>query len=164
MPPPCDISSRISCTKRWPRLYLQSEARCPYCHQPLPKPPHRKGKCRHCGQFYYVRTRPADRNKVIVTEQEVEAIEAEWKSWYEEKRRKELEEQLRSLPRNADLWERPYLQAHLACLGKEFGKAWGLFNKARSEAALDRCLGIYRNITLDMAEQLEIEGRRAKHY
>lgn len=140
-------------------MYLQSEARCPYCHQLLPKIPQRKAKCPHCGQFYYVRTRPADREKVIVTEQEADVIEAEWEIQRVLGDPVEWEERLRSLSKDADPWERPYYEAMLARSRREYDKAWRLYNEARLQAGRESQLGIYRNITLDMAHQMRVEGK-----
>lgn len=147
-------------------MYFQSEARCPYCHQLLPKIPQRKTKCPHCGQFYYVRTRPSDREKVIVTTQEADAIEIEWKVESEVQRilgnPTEWKERLRSLSKDANPWERPYCEAMLARSNKEYDKAWGFYNEARLQAGQQGQMGVYRNTTLEMANQLRAEGKFLK--
>ena len=51
---------------------------CPYCSTPLDPVPGRKKKCPHCGKFIFVRTRPSDRQRVLVTEEGAEQIEEEW--------------------------------------------------------------------------------------
>lgn len=48
---------------------------CPYCSKPLDKMPSGMKSCPHCGQFMYVRTRPVDRQRVLVTEDGVKDIE-----------------------------------------------------------------------------------------
>ncbi|OGN90711.1 MAG: hypothetical protein A2158_03860 [Chloroflexi bacterium RBG_13_46_14] len=55
-----------------------TEPTCPYCSQSLVKMPGKKTKCPSCGKFMYVRTRPSDRKRVIVTEQDAAKIEEQW--------------------------------------------------------------------------------------
>lgn len=52
---------------------------CPYCQNALKKVPGAKTKCSRCGQFMYVRTRPEDRARVVVTEAEAHRMEEDWK-------------------------------------------------------------------------------------
>jgi len=52
---------------------------CPYCLNALKKIPGAKTKCSQCGQFMYVRTRPEDNARVVVTEAEAHRIEERWK-------------------------------------------------------------------------------------
>lgn len=52
---------------------------CPYCKKALKKIPGAKTKCSRCGQFMYVRTRPEDRARVVVTEAEAHRMEEDWK-------------------------------------------------------------------------------------
>jgi len=56
-----------------------TEPICPYCARPLEKMPGRKTKCPFCANFMYVRTRPADKKRVIVTEQDAAKIDEQWK-------------------------------------------------------------------------------------
>jgi len=56
-----------------------TEAVCPYCTKPLDKMPGRKTKCPFCANFIYARTRPADKKRVIVTEQDAAKIDEQWK-------------------------------------------------------------------------------------
>lgn len=53
-------------------------AKCPYCQKELPKFPGRKTKCPHCSNFIYVRTRPSDRQRILVTQEQAEELEKEW--------------------------------------------------------------------------------------
>lgn len=53
-------------------------ANCPYCNVELKKFPGRKTKCKNCGNFIYVRTRPADNKKILIKEEEKISIEGEW--------------------------------------------------------------------------------------
>jgi len=64
-----------------PRVPI-SECKCPYCGEPLKTPPVRKKKCPKCKQPVYVREACADRKQYLVTEDELDKIEREWKeSW-----------------------------------------------------------------------------------
>lgn len=53
-------------------------AKCPNCNQALSKVPAAKTKCPHCRQFMYVRTRPDDFARVVVTAQDAKRIEADY--------------------------------------------------------------------------------------
>lgn len=48
---------------------------CPYCNTELKKKPGAKKKCPECGNYIYVRTRPFDGLKVLVTEEMTKEIE-----------------------------------------------------------------------------------------
>jgi hypothetical protein len=51
---------------------------CPYCSKPLAKMPAKKKKCPECDNFIFVRTRPSDNKKVLVTEAQTELIKEQW--------------------------------------------------------------------------------------
>ena len=51
------------------------ENSCPYCSENLPSRPVRKIKCPSCGAFIYVRTRPLDRQQVLVTQEDAKLID-----------------------------------------------------------------------------------------
>lgn len=92
-------------------------AACPYCGHELAKVPGRKTKCPFCGEFMYVRTRPSDRARVVVTEAQAAEIEAEWARPYleaEERRREENASKLAEYKANRD---------------------WGLYRNARLDMA-----------------------------
>jgi DNA-directed RNA polymerase subunit RPC12/RpoP len=54
---------------------------CPHCEQTLEKRPERKAACPLCGNAIYVRSRPFDRQRVLLTEQQASQIEAEWSNF-----------------------------------------------------------------------------------
>ena len=62
-----------------------SGASCPHCNTPLDLIPERKKKCPSCGQYIFVRTRPPDRQRILVTEQGAKRIDDEWAKIREEK-------------------------------------------------------------------------------
>lgn len=51
---------------------------CPYCGAELKKFPSRKTKCKNCGRYMYVRTRPLDYKKILLKESELSSLEEEW--------------------------------------------------------------------------------------
>ena len=51
---------------------------CPCCNFRFDKKPRTKKKCPNCGSFIYVNTRPYDRERVLVTESQVQQIKAQW--------------------------------------------------------------------------------------
>jgi hypothetical protein len=59
------------------------EGVCPYCRSELPAWPSRSGPCQRCGGEILVRTRPLDRERVLVTPAEAEALEDEWELFRE---------------------------------------------------------------------------------
>lgn len=51
---------------------------CPSCGGALLKMPQRKTKCKHCGEFMYVRSSPVESRKSLVTQRQADAIDAAW--------------------------------------------------------------------------------------
>ena len=54
-------------------------ANCPYCGRDLDEIPHRKTRCPHCGEFMYIRTRPSDKKRILVREENIEELVSKWK-------------------------------------------------------------------------------------
>lgn len=54
------------------------ESKCPYCSHPLEHLPERKTRCPCCGNAIHVRTRPADRKCVLLTEDQAELVKEQW--------------------------------------------------------------------------------------
>ncbi len=127
---------------------------CPYCDVRLHKKPARKKKCPDCGNFIYVRTRPLDHQKILVTEQQLDEVEEQWaiaNGTHDEfvAQRAERED------------ERERLRVRL---GREPSKAdlqWSLYNKELLEYASNNDWGLYRNTRFQMAEHLRKEKRLA---
>lgn len=128
---------------------------CPHCSRLLNTMPGRKKKCPYCANFIYVRTRPADRKRVLVTEADSREVERQW----------ELEHESREL-------EREYLQSKdefdelKAALMKKFGREpsdndvlWGVYNNQRIDHAKKSNWGLYRNSTFRMAQLLLRENK-----
>lgn len=63
---------------------------CPSCQAPLSAWPKRQTKCRSCGEFFFAKRRPQTRKRVICTEEQRWAIEADWTREGESKRLDQL--------------------------------------------------------------------------
>lgn len=126
---------------------------CPYCHQALEKKPAQKKKCPRCGNFIYVRTRPSDRQKILVTEDQIPLVEEQWTKYYEQKEKERLQSD-------------PEYRNMEAKLRKKWGNEpsvsdvrWALCNEHLVKHAKENNWGLYRNTKLEMAQILQKEKR-----
>ncbi len=126
---------------------------CPHCDTNLDKIPKRKKKCPHCGDYIFVRTRPLDRKKVLVTEKQKSDVEREWNRYYEEKEYSQL------------LQDEEY-QKEKKSLFSELGRDPTLAELKTSvlenqmlEYTSKRQWGLYRNCILEISETLKKEGK-----
>jgi len=125
---------------------------CPHCNSELEKMPGRKKKCPFCSNFIYVRTRPIDEKKVLVTEEQKEKIDEQWSivnGTHKEfiARKKEYEKTKNELKRQH---------------GKEPSDnevQWAILEKKQYEYAKCNHWGLYRNTIFDMAEILRKESK-----
>ena len=129
------------------------EAICPSCGVVLEKKPARKTKCRACGEAILVRTRPSDRQQVLVTEPQAEELQREWQLVMASTQIKP------TFPANA-------LEPVRASLTKKWGRPpserdviWSYLNHMVIEYARDRHWGLYRNNQLSIAAHLVQEGQ-----
>jgi len=114
-------------------MHLISESKCPYCDTRLDPTPKKKRNCPSCGKVILVRTRPSDRQRVLVTEEEAKKIEEEWsKDQRIERYKRKLE--------SYGIDEREYSKIERE-LTKKWGRAtsagdviWAAFNKVLQEA------------------------------
>lgn len=60
-------------------------AHCPYCAAELKRRPQRKSSCKSCGATIFVKARPGESEKLLLTEAEAVALEAEWRQHYQER-------------------------------------------------------------------------------
>ena len=125
---------------------------CPYCENMLEKRPGRKKKCPHCGNFILVRTRPSDRKRVLVTEEQADFVDEQWAIHNGThdvylQRKREYEDAKASL------------RERLGCEPLDSDVRWNLLNLKRSKAGRDLDWGTYSLVTFDMAEFLRKEGK-----
>ncbi|MCX6844454.1 MAG: hypothetical protein NTX53_19505 [candidate division WOR-3 bacterium] len=131
-----------------------TEPVCPHCQQRLEMMPVRKKKCPSCGQFIYVRTRPADRAKVLVTEAQAAVIEQQWVDHHSEQETARL----RGLP--------GYEQARTQLLRSTSREPTGhevaleLANRELAVYRDQRQWGLYCNAKLQLAKELRMLGRK----
>ncbi len=123
---------------------------CPYCFQKLVKIPLRKIACPQCGQFILVRTRPKDRKRILVTQEQSEKFEEEWS--------------IVNGTHNQYVAQKTEYEREKESLRKQFGKKpsendiqWRLCNKYLLEYSKDGNWGLYRNTRLQMGDILKKE-------
>lgn len=128
---------------------------CPNCGKALENKPSRKKKCPECGKFMFVRTRPSDNKKVLVTEAQAEVIEEQWsiangthETYLKEK--------------NAFENEKASQTKRFGCTPSENDVKWALLNRGLTEHALKGNWGHYRNTKLQMANILRKEKKLKK--
>jgi predicted RNA-binding Zn-ribbon protein involved in translation (DUF1610 family) len=126
---------------------------CPYCHHKLIKSPARKTKCPYCGQFIYVRKRPKDKIRVLVTKDEADKIDVEWSIIYED-------DFFDSFIKKEDMEsERKVLRERFGKEPSIYDVAWGVLGKQAFEYAKNGDWGLYRNTHCLRAEVLEKESK-----
>lgn len=129
----------------------ERKAECPNCHEALSKIPGAKIKCPHCGEFMFVRTRPKDNVRVVVTKAEADKIDEEWT--------------IVAGTHDIFVAEKEEFAKEKEILRKRFGGKepsdndvrWGLLNKQLIEYAKKGDWGLYRNARFQMAEILRGE-------
>lgn len=126
---------------------------CPYCGNILEKFPSRKKQCKACKNYMYIRTRPYDNKKVIVTEQEIEIIKedelkkyGEYEEYLIQKQKFEQEKDWLKKIRNCNYVPNEDVQ-------------WSLYNKDRLLLFSQQNWKEYMEITSKMAQQLYIEKK-----
>lgn len=129
---------------------------CPNCGGELPAWPTRSCPCLYCDQQILVRTRPLDRERVLVTEAQAEVLEAQWELY----RERGAASPLRPLLNEEEL------EAERASLAIRFGREPAQFDVAASlisHRAFDHLrrleLGSFRDFGLARASLLDQQGR-----
>ena len=117
---------------------------CPHCSQALDTRPGRKKKCPYCGRFIYVRTRPSDHKRVLVTEAQAEQIEEQW-SIVQGTHDSYLARKSRFAQVKAELTSKPgteptddQVQFHLLnqdAMEQARSQMWGMFSSTRRKMA-----------------------------
>ncbi len=152
--PPDDeqLSEQFPATKPEPvsTIIGLTTAECPYCEHQLAKMPGRKKKCPACNKFIYVRTRPQDRVRILVREDQLSAVEEQWDIIRPfvfiggqdrlETTKQDLRERFGHEPSRSDV-------------------QWALFNGDAMISAAKMDWGVYRNVRFWMAEFIFAERR-----
>lgn len=127
------------------------KAECPNCHTALSKIPGAKTKCPHCDESMFVRTRPKDNTRILVTKAEADKIDEEWT--------------IVAGTHDIFVSEKVEFAKEKEILQKRFGgrepsdndTRWSLLGKQRLMHAQSGSWGLYRNATFQMAEILRGE-------
>jgi len=131
-----------------------AESKCPYCQHTLEKRPLRKTKCPNCGNYIYVKRAPTSQTKELVTEQRAAEIEKLWEAHYQQ-------EKIDADPEYKQEYERT--KAELEAKGgfkrSDGDIRWAVANKQLLRYATQGDWGLYRNVKLDMAQQLKGEKK-----
>jgi predicted RNA-binding Zn-ribbon protein involved in translation (DUF1610 family) len=129
-----------------------AEPVCPYCDAALDKMPGRKKKCPSCGEFMYVRTRPSDKKKILIREDQISAIEEQWA--------------IANGTHDQFLAERQAYEKERDALRSKFGREpsendiqWSMLNKEILHHAQNFQWGLYRNARLRMGDILKKESK-----
>jgi len=129
-----------------------TEPICPYCDAALDKMPGRKKKCPSCGEFIYVRTRPSDKKKILIREDQISAIEEQW--------------DIANGTHEQFLAEREAYEKERDALKNKFGREpsqndirWSILNKELLKHAQEFQWGLYRNAGLSMGDILKKESK-----
>lgn len=117
--------------------------------------PQRKTKCPHCGEFIYVRTRPADEQRVLVTEIEAEEMEAQW-NYSIEMRPQIMQRDEKTLTRTRDDLRKKFCQPP-----SEQDVLWRIFNEELVDHSTKGMWALYTHVLFEMGELLMNEGRIA---
>jgi hypothetical protein len=126
----------------------ERRAECPNCHMALFKIPGAKTKCPYCNEFMFVRTRPKDNIRVVVTKKEADKIDEDW--------------MIVAGTHDIFIAEKNEFSKEKEILRKKFeGKEpsdndvrWGLLNKQLIKHSKNSDWGLYRNTRFQMAEIL----------
>ncbi len=111
---------------------------CPYCQSRLEKFPAHKKKCPNCGNYIYVRTSPKTHEKILIREEEIQAIESEWQANLEETRNKS------------------FLSKYISDL-KRFGVTEERLKKSLYSNPVDIIWDIYNELVSEITKKHELE-------
>jgi len=149
------IRSDGPCTCR-----AQPDALIVTVHYPSPRAARAGVRIASSGSTFARGSRTGNRQKVICTAKEADAIDQERTLRQILGNPLDLEKALHTALRDADPWKRLHLQALFARSQKKFDEAWELYNQCRSVLSQQGSMGAYRNITHEMVRQLWAEGKQ----
>lgn len=128
---------------------------CPYCGGVLTKKPLRKTKCSHCGEYIYVRTRPIDKQRVLVTFDQASEIETQWSNFPISHIYDHID------PKEIEIVKNEYFKRKGIMLS-DIDAKWSILNRALLEHSKNADWGLYRNTRLSMGSVLEHNGKTDK--
>ena len=132
---------------------------CPYCNSPLKKEPTRKTKCPSCRKPIFVKSRPTDKTRRLVTQEQADDIEHEWaikreletlpgidKERFEQVKSSQIEQYGSETPQQ--------LHSALHSIRRQS------YERQGSEYIKEGHFGLWRNTRLDIASLLDEEGKK----
>ena len=140
--------------KLCPERVDRRRAECPNCNRALKKIPAAKTKCPHCGEFMFVRTRPEDSARVVVTGAEADRIDTEYNmlSLAGDPDFRNITTESEVIAERERL--REILSTKMCKEPADDDVKWALLGKKRAQHASKGDWGLYRNICLLMANFL----------
>lgn len=137
----------------------ESEPICPYCKANFEKMPLKKTNCPSCKNDVFVRTRPFDEKKILIKDVEIDEIERQWaiKSGTLDQYNQFLEEREQKRRRFEE--EKLKIKEKIGYEPRDNDVQWALFNLDRINYIDKGKLGLYRNTTMYMADQLKKEKK-----
>jgi hypothetical protein len=124
---------------------------CPYCSAVISPRPQRKKRCPHCGNPVYVRTRPIDKKKVLLAEDELLMLAKEWRIYHEVFEDHQVDEEDFLAEKARLIKGRDIEPSNRVVL-------WSLYNRRLLEYGRNHYWGLYVNTLLDMAELERKQG------
>jgi len=115
--------------------------------------PARKTKCKDCGLFMFVRTRPQDRAQVLLTEADAHALEAQWHQYEDDK------PQIGPRSEATLARVRSALQQQFGKLPSEADVLWRVFNEELLAHVSSQSWALYTHVLYEMAELQLAQGR-----
>ena len=140
-----------------PNTKFFKDAVCPYCSFKLDKSPLKKTKCQNCHNYIFVRTNMITKEKMLLTEEQVNKLEKE---------RGEIGAKvgaIRSILMDNDIKvEFKKMKDEMKKENKKIPDMdilWGILNKKGTEYVRQNDWGFFRNTRYDMFEILNAEKR-----
>ena len=129
------------------------DAICPSCNCKLDEKPERKKKCPQCGNFIYVRSRPLDRKRVLISDKQIEQLDYQWQIYNDQKEQENYEQDPEYIKVRDELRNKFNREPSFSDV------RWALANLKGIEHAKNNQWGLYRDAKHEMAKILEREGR-----
>jgi hypothetical protein len=126
---------------------------CPNCGVVLARMPQKKTRCRDCKNYIYVRTRPQDRRRVLLREDQLAELERQWVIEAATRPR------IRPRPAEALNHARAALSSVFGRLPSERDVLWRVLNDELLEATTSESWGLYTSTQFEVGELLMSETK-----